>query len=275
MRENVKIPKISVIMPNYNCERYLSEAIESILNQTFTDFEFIIIDDWSTDNSWNIIQEYAKKDSRIVAIKNEKNLKICKTLNKWIEIAKWKYIARMDSDDISIIDRFEKQIQFLDKNLDVWIVGWTMEIMDENWNIYSQRRYNLNDDEIRKKLFRYSPFCHPVVMIRTSILKQSWNYDEKQVFAEDYDLYFRIWKCAQFANLENNLIKYRMFKNNSTTKKLKEMELKTLLIRKKAVKEYWYKMSFGDNIYWILQYISIYIIPWKIKIWLFNLIRNK
>ncbi len=275
MQENNKIPKISVIMPNYNCEKYIGEAIESILNQSFTDYEFIIIDDWSTDNSWNIIQEYVKKDDRIIAIKNEENLKICKTLNKWLKLAKWEYIARMDSDDISIIDRFEKQVQFLDKNLDIWIAGWTMQIMDENWKVYSERRYNLTDEEIRKKLFRYSPFCHPVVMIRKNVLDKSWVYDENQVFAEDYDLYFRIWKYSKFANLEYTLIKYRMFENNSTTKKLKDMELKTLIIRKKAVKEYWYKMSFWDKIYWTLQYISVYLMPWKVKIWLFNLIRNK
>jgi glycosyltransferase involved in cell wall biosynthesis len=88
-------------MPNYNCEKYLAEAIESILSQSFTDFEFIIIDDGSTDRSWEIIQEFAKKDSRIVAIRNTENLKICKTLNKGIEIVKGEYIARMDSDDIA------------------------------------------------------------------------------------------------------------------------------------------------------------------------------
>lgn len=81
-------PKVSVLMPNYNCEKYIAEAIESILNQSFTDFEFIIIDDASTDKSWKIIQEYAKKDARIVALRNIENLKICRTLNKGIEIAK-------------------------------------------------------------------------------------------------------------------------------------------------------------------------------------------
>ena len=81
-------PKVSVVMPNYNCENYITESIESILNQSFRDFEFIIIDDASTDNSWGIIQEYAKKDNRIVAVKNEENLKICKTLNKGIGIAR-------------------------------------------------------------------------------------------------------------------------------------------------------------------------------------------
>lgn len=271
----MKTPKISVIMPNYNCEKYIDKAIESILNQTFRDFEFIIIDDGSTDNSWNIIQDYAKKDNRIIAIKNEKNLWVSKTRNKAINISKWEYIALMDSDDISLTDRFEKQIQFLNKNLEVWIVGWTMEIMDENWNVYSERKYNLTDTEIRKKLFRYSPFCHPLVMIRKSILKKSGFYDIDINLWEDYDLYFRIWKYSKFANLEDVLINYRMSKTNSTTTKLKQMEIKTLAIRNKAVNEYWYKMNFLDKIYWTLQYFSIYIIPWKVKIWLFNLIRNK
>jgi len=268
-------PKISVVMPNYNCEKYVWEAIESILNQSFTDFEFIIVDDWSTDNSWEIIQEYAKKDDRIVAVRNEKNLKICKTLNKAIGLAKWEYIARMDSDDISINDRFEKQVEFLDKNLEVAIVWWTMEIMDENGKVYSKREYNLTDEEIRKKIFRYSPFCHPVIMIRKSIFDKSGLYDHNLVYSEDYDLYFRIWMYSKFANLSDILIKYRMFEWNSTSTKLRAMETWTLKIRKKAVKEYWYKMTLWDKVYYYLQLLSMYIIPWKLKIWLFNLIRNK
>lgn len=275
MQENINNPKISVIMPNYNCEKYIGEAIESILNQTFINFEFIIIDDWSTDNSWNIIQEYVKKDERIIALKNETNLWVSKTRNKAINISKWEYIALMDSDDMSLLDRFEKQINFLDKNTDVGIIWGTMQIMDENGKVYTERRYNLTDEEIRKKLFRYSPFCHPLVMIRKTIILKSRLYNENINLWEDYDLYFRIWKFSKFANLEDILIKYRMFKNNSTTTKLNQMEIKTLDIRKKAVKEYWYKMSFWDKVYWVLQYLSIYMMPWKVKIWLFNLIRNK
>ena len=268
-------PKVSVVMPNYNCEKYIWEAIESILNQNFTDFEFIIVDDGSSDNSWDIIQEYVKRDDRIIAIKNKENLKICKTLNKWIDIAKWEYIARMDSDDISISDRFEKQVKFLDENEDIWIVWGTMQIMDEDWKVYSERKYNLTDLEIRKKIFRYSPFCHPITMIRANILEKSWLYDVNINLWEDYDLYFRIWQYSQFANLKDVLIKYRMFEWNSTTTKLRQMESLTLKIRKKAIKEYWYSMTLWDKISYYLQLISMYIIPWKVKIWLFNLIRNK
>ncbi len=273
MLEN-KNPRISVVMPNYNAEKYIAEAIESILNQSFSDFEFIIIDDGSSDKSWKIIQEYTKKDKRIVAIKNEKNLKICKTLNKWIELARWEYIARMDSDDISHPERLEKQVKFLDKNLEVGIVGANIDMIDEDWKVYSKRKYHFNDSEIRKYIFRYSPFCHPVVMIRKSILEKSRNYDPDLVYAEDYDLYFRIWMYSKFANLNESLIKYRMFENNSTTKKLKQMEKCTLFIRKKAEKKYGYKMTLLDRIYYYLQCISMFIIPRKLKIWLFNLLRN-
>ena len=267
-------PKVSVLMPNYNWKAYISESIESILNQSFTDFEFIIIDDGSTDKSWEIIQNYAKQDKRIVAVKNEENIKICKTLNKGIELAKWEYIARMDSDDISMLDRFERQVKFLDENLDVWIVGWTMDMIDESWNTYSKREYNLTDSEIRSKLFRYSPFCHPVVMIRKSTLDKSGWYDNQLVYSEDYDLYFRLWMHAKFWNLKDTLIRYRMYDGNSTTKKLKQMEKWTISIRNKAIKQYGYKMSIWDYLYNKLQSISTYIIPWVIKIWLFNLLRN-
>jgi len=180
----------------------------------------------------------------------------------------------MDSDDISMLDRFEKQVEFLDNNSDVWIVWWTMEIIDKGWKNTWNRSYNLIDSDIRSKLFRYSPFCHPVVMIRKSALEKSWWYDDNLVYSEDYDLYFRIWMHSEFANLSDILIRYRMFDGNSTTKKLKSMESWTLKIRSKAVKEYWYTMSIWDKAYNFAQRVSTYLIPWKMKIWLFNLIRN-
>ena len=116
-------PKISVVMAVYNGERHLREAIDSILNQTFADFEFVIIDDASTDRSGRILQEYAGKDKRIVIIGNETNMGLSKSLNKGIRLTKGEYIARMDADDISFPDRFEKQVKFLDDHNDIGILG--------------------------------------------------------------------------------------------------------------------------------------------------------
>ena len=267
-------PKISVLMPVYNTEKYIAEAIESILSQTFKDFEFIIVDDCSTDKTLEIIQKYAKIDNRIIALRNEKNLKICKALNKGIEIAKGKYIARMDADDWSYSDRLEKQFKFMEENSEIGISGGTMKVCDEKLKVLNQRRYNLSDKEIRKKLFRYSPFSHPLVIIRKNILDKAGFYNPDLVYAEDYDLYFRIGKFSKFGNLKDVILKYRMLENNSTSEKLKEMELKTLEIRKKAVKEYGYKMGLIDKLYSIGQYLSIFIIPSKMKIWMFNKLRN-
>ena len=271
---NTKTPKVSVLMPNYNCEAYLPEAIESILGQSFTDFEFIIIDDGSSDRSWEIIQEYASRDKRIVAVKNEKNLKICKTLNKWIALAKWEYIARMDSDDISLSERFAKQVDFLDNNPQVWIVWGAMEIMDIDGTVFSKREYNVSDTKIRSKIFRYSPFCHASTMIRGKVLKKSWWYNIFLHDAEDYELYFRIWLFWDFANLDSVVYQMRVNKKSVTYQSTSRMEKLTLYVRKKAVYEFWYTMSLSDKLYWNTQFLSMYIIPSRLKIWLFNLIRN-
>ena len=115
-----KMPKISVIMPNYNAWKYISEAIQSVLNQTFGDFEFIIIDDCSADNSWEIIQEFAKKDSRIIALRNAKNLMVCRTANRALDMVRSEFIARLDSDDVALPERFSQQLDFLEKTLNIF-----------------------------------------------------------------------------------------------------------------------------------------------------------
>ncbi|MCX6715656.1 MAG: glycosyltransferase family 2 protein [Candidatus Taylorbacteria bacterium] len=262
---------VSVLMPAYNAEKYIGEAIESILNQTFRDFEFIIIDDCSTDKTWEIIQEYAKKDSRIVASRNDKNLKISAALNKGIDIAHGKYIARMDADDWSYPDRLQKQFDFMQANPDIGVSGGTMEVCDEKLVMKGYRKYKLTDLEIRKKIFRYSPFCHAAVMYRYSIDER---YNSSLDYAEDYDLYFRIGKKFSFGNLDEILIKVRRIEAGISISQVRIQEKRTIYIRLKAIMEYGYKINKLDFIYLIMQYVSIYIIPSNIKIWLFSYIRD-
>jgi glycosyltransferase involved in cell wall biosynthesis len=270
---NMSVPKISVLIPAYNAEKYLGEAIDSILNQTFTDFECIVIDDCSTDNTWKIIQEYAKKDSRIVGVKNEKNLKLSATLNKGIDICRGDYIARMDADDWSYPDRLQKQIDFLENNLDIGIIGGAMEVCDENLKVLNIRRYNISDSEIRKNLFRYSPFCHPATVFKKeALLKERYNINLND--AEDYDLYFRIGKYYKLQNLSNIVIKYRTSNNQVSSKKAKRQQYLTLYIRLKAIVEYDYKASIKDILLSFLQLILIPILPQSFKVLLFNLLRK-
>jgi glycosyltransferase involved in cell wall biosynthesis len=264
--------KISVLMPAYNAEKYISEAIESILNQTFKDFEFIVIDDCSTDGTGKIINRYAAEDPRIIFLRNESNLKISKTLNRGIDIARGKYIARMDADDWSYPDRLQKQFDFMEKNPEVGVSGGAVDICNEQMKITGRRKYNLSDSDIRKKIFRYNPFAHSAIIIRKDVLQKSGLYDNDYNLAEDYELYFRIGRYAKFANLEDVLLKYRIFSGSSTGKSTKKMELATIKARNKHLSEY--NMGLLDGLYKAVQYFSIFLIPAKLKIKLFNFFRS-
>ncbi len=266
------ICKISVLMPAYNARKYISEAIESVLNQTFKDFEFIIIDDCSTDKTLEIIEDYAKKDSRIIALRNEVNLKMSHTLNKGLALAKGKYIARMDADDWCHPERLYKQFVFMENNPEIGISGGSMNICDENLNVKSLRKYNLTDREIKKNIFKYSPFCHPSIIIKKEVFDRVGRYDANFNPAEDYELYFRIGEFYKFGNLDDVLLRYRVVEKSMTTGFTKKMELKTIAIRNRYSKKY--NMSFFDRIYNFLHRVSVHLVPPKFKIMLFNFLRN-
>lgn len=261
-------------MPVYNSEKYVSEAIESILSQSYTNFEFLIIDDGSTDNTKVKINAYAQKDRRIIFLENRENLGICETLNRGIVHTQGSYIVRMDSDDMSAPHRIEKQLRFLLDHPEIGIVGSAIRLIDTTWKTLAERHYHSNDSMIRKSLFRYSPFCHPAIMVRKDILDLAWYYDPLLIYAEDYDLYFRIWKYTKFANIPEILLWYRIHEESTTAVHIDIMERKTLAIRMKAVREYGYAMSAWDGIYFTLQYISRWIIPPRWKIRLFQFFRD-
>lgn len=267
-------PKISVLMSCYNEEKYIGEAIESILDQTFKDFEIIIIDDCSTDSTRNIIRKYRGKDERIVFFKNDENRGIFWSLNKGLKEARGKYIVKMDADDWSYPNRIELQYKFMEENPDVVVSGGTMEVCDEKLNILNKRNYNLTDRSIRKKIFRYSPFCHPTTIYKTVVARKIGGYDIKLAAAGDYDFYFRLGNNGSFGNVSDVLLKYRTNPGSISLTRARLQEEITLEVRKKAVKKYGYKMTFCDKGYYILQWLSMYVMPQKIKFWLFNKIRS-
>lgn len=204
------MPKVSVLMPVYNTEEvFLREAIESILNQTFQDFEFLIINDGSTNNAEDVILSY--KDERIKYIKNEQNIGLIKTLNKGLELAQGEYIARMDSDDISLPERFEKQVKFLDENPDVGVLGTWFKYFPSNRIIKTQT----NSKDIEECLLVNSNnIGHPTVMLRNSVFKNNnIKYDEEALYVEDYAMWLSLIDKIKFANLDKVLLKYRILKS--------------------------------------------------------------
>lgn len=231
-------PLVSVIMSVYNGEKYLVQAIDSILNQTYQNFEFIIIDDCSTDNSSHILQEYAKKDSRIKIIKKEKNIGIkgfIENLNLGISIAEGKYIARMDADDISLPERFQKQVIFLENNPKISMVGAQIDFINEKNEIIGEKTGALEHEEIVKKMTSQIQLFHPVIMFRNH---QNIKYREKFIYCEDYDLYLNlITQGKKLANINEKLLHYRILESSISRKG--DNFVKKLMVEKAL---YFYKL---------------------------------
>lgn len=182
--------KISILMGAYNCEKTLSSAIDSIINQTYTNWELIICDDASVDSTWKIIQEYAQRDSRIIGIQNQKNLGLAGTLNVCFKKATGTYIARQDADDTSVANRLEKQLHFLKLHPDIDVLSTDAFLCDEEGKIWGER---ISPKIITKPDWaRGSQIIHACVVMKTSILNQVNGYDPKAIRVEDYDLWMRI-----------------------------------------------------------------------------------
>ena len=265
-------PKISVLMPAYNAEKYIGEAIESILNQTFKDFEFIIVDDCSTDKTWEIIQRFAIIDTRIVALKNKINLGIAGNRNKLISLASGKYVLWQDADDISMRYRAEKQYDFMVNHQDVGICGGWLQFFSESKDL-GIRKYDSEDANLRKKIFRYSPVAQPGAMIRRDVFKKVGEFDLKYPPAEDLDMSFRIGTFYKFSNLQEVVLKYRSHDSSATFKRLRKIEVSTLKIRWNNLKNKSYNLTIIDFVYNLVQIVSM-VLPPKIKIFIFNTLRN-
>lgn len=229
------MPKVSVIMSVYNGEKYVKHAVESILAQTFKDFEFIIINDGSNDKTPEILATF--DDPRIKIIHQTNNIGLTKSLNKGIQMAQGKYIARMDADDIALPERLERQVKFMDANPDVGIVGTAYYEIDANGRIVGKKVFPLHDKELRKVLIRYNPFFHASVMIRRTVFEQVGLYDESFLRAQDYELWFRVAKRFKLANLPEPLMMRRYEKSNISISSEREQIAFALRARLKALKE--------------------------------------
>ena len=221
--------KVSVIMSVYNADKFLKESIESILNQTYENLEFIIIDDGSTDNSKKIIKEYEKLDKRIVFIQNEKNIGLTKNLNKAIELSSANYIARMDADDVSDITRIEKQIKFLQENKEFSIVGSCAKYINSNGKLEEDFMVPENDKDIKNMIYKVNPLIHPSVMFRKDDIISIGKYNEQLRKVQDYDLWFRaVANGLKVYNIQECLLFLRRDEtyNKRKSKQYRKIDLK-------------------------------------------------
>ncbi len=226
---NQSQPKVSVLIPLYHTNaNHLREAIESILEQSFENFELLILNDSPENESLErIINSY--EDKRIKYYKNERNIGITHSRNKLVSMAKGEYLAIMDHDDISLPDRFKKQVEYLDANPDVGVVGCYAESFPRKGHYPSRFE---NDEEIKLALMSKCAIIHPSSMIRASILiENEICYEEEFSPSEDYALWARLIPITNFYNIPEVLFLYRWHFNNTTKKNLAQMRLATTSIR--------------------------------------------
>lgn len=208
------IPILSVVMATYNGEAFIKEAIQSVLDQTYTDFEFLIVDDGSTDTTASIVSSF--KDERIIYIKKRANTGIANSLNLGIVKAKGQYIARMDDDDVCMPERFEKQLEILEHQNNIVVCGTTVLLKDRAARVYPEHYEN-----IKMALLFSNPITHPTVMMRKDVLL-NFPYNSNMVPSEDYDLWSRLIEKGEFYIIQSPLLLYRQHLLSETSVRRRE-----------------------------------------------------
>lgn len=263
---------VSVIMPAYNAEKFIGESIESILNQTFKDFEFIILDDCSADKTWEIIQEYAKKDERIVAVKNEKNLNIALNRNKGVEMSKGEYVVWQDADDISKPERIEKLVNYMESHPEVGICGSNFEGFYGDVTL-GVREFISEDDVLRSNIFKFSPVSQGTAIIRKECFNTVGVYNPDYPVAEDLEFSFRVGEKYKFSNIPEVLLMYREHPNSTTHKKIKKLVQASFNVRVRYLNNSSYQARPIDylalGLTWLFQFF-----PAKIVISIFKTMRK-
>ena len=201
-------PRVSVLMSVYNEKFHLREAVESVLEQTFTDYEFIIINDGSTDGSSDMLRQYAQFDERI-CVHHQENRGLTASLNKGCKLARGRYIARMDADDISLPERLAKQVHYMETHPEIGVLGTWVEYIDESGETYGQWRMPTQPGLIGWSLIFGTCLAHPTVIMRSDVLKSLNYYRLEALHVEDYDLWTRASFSTRLANLPEVLLKRR------------------------------------------------------------------
>ena len=256
----MKNPKISVIMPVYNGMPFLKEAVQSVLSQTFTNFEFIIVDDNSNDQSPIYLKSL--KDRRIILLTNTTNIGIANSLNKAIKKASGDYIARMDADDISLPKRLELEYAFLKNNQAISLCGgWSYRI-DKNGKTIDSLKYSTNPYDIKKVLIYFNPIIHPTFFCEKAFFKNNL-YNSDFEGAEDYELLLRGIDKFNYANLPEFILKLRITKKSRSQKEMKIVDLADLRVKLSYLRRNPTKLTGYFAV--VKKMIMTYLIPKNVK----------
>lgn len=250
-------------MAAYNMEPYIVAAIESILAQTFGDFELIIVDDGSTDGTGAIVEQYRCRDGRVRVLSMKRNRGGSYARNLAILRARGTFIAVMDADDISLPGRLEKQVRFLQAHPEVGVVGCNIVYMDERSVPLWERRYWLDDAAIRKHIFVACPLCVGACMMQRDVIVRAGMHDATYRHAEDYEWFFRLGRVTRFANIGEPLYQYRVHPRSTSRRYMRVQARTTIRIRAEFFGEY--HATLWDRCYQALDIFALYCLPPGLK----------
>lgn len=273
--KKINEPLVSLIMPVFNTEQFLDEAISSIKNQTYQNWELIIVDDHSTDNSPSLLRKISGKDKRIKVFYNKENKGVSYCANLALNKAKGQYVVRMDSDDIASFDRIEKQLNFLLNNEEVVAVGGQCEVINTNGQAIGTKKFPTNSDEVANMLFTFASIQQPAMMVNTKLLPKDfvW-YDERLRSGEEHELLFKFLQYGQLANLADVVLGYRMHGENISTKHPKKDFFNILSARLKAVRKFGYKPTLKAVLTNLVQLTVVGLLPEKLFYSLYSFLRG-
>ncbi len=270
-------PLVSVIMPVYNAADYLVESIQSIINQTYKNWELIIVDDASTDNSWSLIKSFKSKyPTKVKVIRLKKNLNkggdVCANLA--FQKAKGEFVARMDADDIAHPQRLAKQVKFLLANPDIFMVGSQAWVINGAGDVIGEKKLPLSSQDIYKHYAVFHPMIHPTIMLRKDQVKTKNLYQIKYSANNDLLTFFKLLKDKKFVNLKQKLLYYRVHGKNDSLTNIKEKYFNTLKIRLEAVRNLGYRPSFRAILVNLSQLFTVLLLPEKALFLLYMLAKG-
>lgn len=262
-------------MPVYNADQFLSEAVKSILSQTYRNFEFIIVDDASEDSSWQIIQDLSRKYRQIKARRNPQNLGVSETVKKAISLAKGEFLARMDADDISLPGRLEKQVNYLLGHKETVAVGGQCLLIDKNGDIIGEKTFPTLFSDIYKYIFKFIPVQQPTLMIARNRLPEQFEYYRDGMdTAEEVELLFKLFQYGKVENLADTLLMYRLHDKNTSLLNIRKTFLLTLLARVRGVLLYGYRPTLSGTVVTILQTGVALFLPRRLALVLYKRLRK-
>jgi glycosyltransferase involved in cell wall biosynthesis len=264
-----KMPLVSVIIPVKNAGKFVGAAIKSIVDQTYKNWEMIIVDDGSTDKTGKILKKFAKKDKRITVITHDISKGIGASLNLALTKTKGLFIARMDGDDVSLPNRLAVQVHFLQKNPKVVAVGGQAEMIDGEGEIFAFKHFPTDPQKLREMIMWMVPIQHPIMMARASAYKKC-HYDESYATAEDVEMFMQLLQYGEFGNVSEVVYQYRKADTSNGYHNLKQTFYLTLLGRWQGITKHGYRPSIKGIVLSLIQLLVVSLLPAKLIVRLYE-----